>query len=144
MSPLKFLCKCCFLFGIIFGKVHDQQLDEIRLFDFRSINPAVTDDFFADSTIMYNTLYETVLDTDSGMTDDLISNETKIQKIKTYSRFLKQLGVFKIANADDLSKMTKLSARKRRTIRKIQLNTDSLKSETSGHWSLLSKLFHEN
>ena len=144
MSPLKIFCKWCFLFGIIFGRVHDQQFDDIGLFEFRSTNAAVTDDFFADSTVMYDTLYETVLDTDSGITDDLISNEMKIQKIKTYSRFLKQLGSFKIANADDLSKMTKLSARKRRTFRKIQLNTDSLKSETSGHWTLLSNFFHQN
>ena len=144
MSPLKILCKWCFLFGIISGKVQDQQFDNIGLFDFRSTNPAMTNDFFADSTIMYDTLYETVLDTDSGITDDLISNETKIQKIKTYSQFLKQLGSFKKANADDLFKMTKLSARKRRTFRKIQLNTDSLKSETSGHWTLLSKFFHQN
>lgn len=144
MPPLKILCKWCLLVDLILGRVHGQQLDDIGLFDFRSTNPAVTDDFFADSTVMYDTLYETVIDTDSGMTDDLISNEMKIQKIKTYSRFLKQLGSFKIANADDLSKMTKLSARKRRTFRKIQPNTDSLESQTSGHWTLLSKLFHEN
>ena len=107
------------------------------LFDFRSTNSyhdVKTDDFFADSNIMYDTLYETVLNTDSATVNDVISNETKIQKINTYARFLKQLSLFRILNAGDLVRMT---GQKRHTWRNIQLNENSLK-EDSRRWTLLT------
>ena len=107
----------------------------MSLFSFRSTNHVVTDDFFADANLMSDTLYETVINNPSA---------TQIQKINTYRQFLNELSSFKRANADDLVKMTKMPGRKRRTLRKIQLNANSLKSETSGQWTLLTKFFHQN
>ena len=147
MPSLKILTKWCFIFGFIFGKVHAVQFDNMGLFDFRSTNHAIdgkTDDFFADSNIMYDTLHETVLNAYPETLTDMISNETKVQKLKTYSRFLDQLGSFKRANANDLLKITKRSGRPKRTLRKIQLNANSLQSETSDQWNLLTKFFHQN
>ena len=150
MPSLKILIKWCFVFGCIFGKVHAEQFDDMAhmgLFDFRSTNHATdgkTDDFFADSNIMYDTLHETVLNANPGKLTHMISNETQVQKIKTYSRFLDQLGSFKRANANDFLKITKGSGRPKRTLRKIQLDANSLKSETSDQWTLLTKFFHQN
>ena len=147
MPSLKILTKWCFIFGSIFGKVHAEQFDDMGLFDFRSTNHATdgkTDDFFADSNIMYDTLHETVFNANPGKLTHMISNETQVQKIKTYSRFLDQLGSFKRANANDFLKITKGSGRPKRTLRKIQLNANSLKSETSDQWTLLTKFFHQN
>ena len=135
MSPLKTLLSSVFLFFLISGQGTDQQVDQLGLFSFRSTNHAVTDDFFADANLMSDTLYKTVINNPSA---------TQIQKINTYRQFLNELSSFKRANADDLVKMTKIPGRKRRTLRKIQLNANSLKSETSGQWTLLAKFFHEN
>ena len=147
MPSLKIITKWCFIIGSTFGKVHAEQFDDMGLFDFRSTNQATdgeTDDFFADSNIMYGTLHETVLNANPGTLTDMISNETKVQKLKTYRRFLDQLGSFKRANANDLLKITKGSGRPKRTLRKIQFNPNSLKSKTSDQWNLLTKFFHQN
>ena len=147
MPSLKILTKWCFTFGFIFGKVHAEQFDDMGPFDFRSTNHATdgkTDDFFADSNIMYGTLHETVLKANPGALTDMISNETKIQKLKTYRRFLDQLGSFKRANANDLLKITKGSGRTKRTSGKIHSNPNSLKSKTSDQWNILTKFFHQN
>ena len=89
---------------------------------------------------MYDTLYETVLNINSGTANDKISNETKIQKIKTYNRFLKQLSLLRKLNTDDLLPMTKVQGQKRRN--NIQLNNNSLK-ENSRQWNLLTKFFYQ-
>ena len=140
------LTKLCFIFGSFFGKVDAEQFDDMGLFDFRSTNQAdgKTDDFFADSNIMYGTLHETVLNAYPGTLTQMISNETKIQKLKTYRRFLDQLGSFKRANANDLLKITKGSGRTKRTSGKIHSNPNSLKSKTSDQCNILTKFFHQN
>ena len=154
MSPLKILINYSFLFwgknfGLVAEQAHDQKLENFGLFEWNrwtnlhSIDDSKTDDFFADSNIMYDTLYETVLNTKSDTVNDFISNETKIQKIKTYSRFIKQLGLFKIANSDELLQMTKVPGHKRQTLRKINLNANGLTSKTSDHWTLLAEFFHQ-
>ena len=127
MSSIKIFTNWTFLFCLISGQAPDQQLESFGLFDFRSTNinnDVKTVDFFADSNIMYDTLYETVLNTNSGTANDNISNETKIQKIKTYNRFLKQLSLLRKLNTDDLLPMTKVQGQKRRN--NIQLNNKLL------------------
>ena len=143
MSPLKIFTNWVFLYCLISGQAPDQQLESFGLFDFRSTNSyhdVKTVDFFADSNIMYDTLYETVLNINSGTANDKISNETKIQKIKTYNRFLKQLSSLRKLNTDDLLPMTKVQGQKRRN--NIQLNNNSLK-ENSRQWNILTKFFYQ-
>ena len=133
------------MFRLIYGQAPDQQLESFGLFDFRSTNrnhDFKTNHFFTDSNIMYDTLYETVLNTDSATTNDFISEETKIQKVKTYARFIKQLSLFRILNDDDLLQMTKVSGQKRRIFKNIQINENSLK-ENSRQWNLLTKFFYQ-
>ena len=154
MSPLKILINCSFLFfgknfGLVAEQAHDQKLANFGLFEWNkwtnlhSIDDSKTGDFFADSNIMYDTLYETVLNTKSDTVNDFISSETKIQKIKTYSRFIKQLGLFKIANSDELLQMTKVPGHNRQTLRKIDINANGLTSKTSDHWTLLAEFFRQ-
>ena len=139
MSPSKVVINYSLLFCHIAGQALNQKLESLGLFEFRSTNwhsvdDSKTDDFFADSNTMYDTLYETVLNTDSAPVNDVISNETKIQKINTYARLLTQLSLFRILNADDLVQMT---GQKRHTWRNIQLNKNSLKGD-SRQWTLLT------
>ena len=145
MSLLKIFTDWTFLFCLISRQAAGQQLERFGIFDFRSANrnhDFKTDHFFTDSNIMYDTLYETVLNTDSATTNDFISEETKIQKVKTYARFIKQLSLFRILNDDDLLQMTKVSGQKRRIFKNIQINEHSLK-ENSRQWNLLAKFFYQ-
>ena len=135
------------MFRLIYGQAPDQQLESFGLFDFRSTNrnhDFKTDHLFTDSNIMYDTLYETVLNTDSASTNDFISDETKIQKVKTYAQFLKQLSLFRIlpVNGDDLRRMTKVPGQKRRIFKNFEINKNSLK-ENSRQWNLLTKFFDQ-
>ena len=146
MSLFKIFTNWTFLFCLISGQAPDQQLESFGLFDFRSANrnhDFKTDYFFTDSNIMYDTLYETVLNTDSATTNDFISDETKIQKVKTYAQFLKQLSLFRILNGDDLLRLTKVPGQKRRIFKNIQINENSLK-ENSRQWNLLTNFFNKN
>ena len=147
MSPLKIFTNWAFLFCLISGQAPGQQLESLGLFDFRSAyrnHDFKTDHFFTDSNIMYDTLYETVLNTDSASTNDFISDETKIQKVKTYAQFLKQLSLFRIlpVNGDDLRRMTKVPGQKRRIFKNFEINKNSLK-ENSRQWNLLTKFFDQ-
>ena len=101
-----------------------------------------------------------------------ISDKTRIQKIQAYSRFVKHLrkdtitifeligmlhklctliSLYKVPNADDLTKMTKTDNHKierRRTLRKFQSNhdqkTNSNQSNKNNGLALLSQMFSEN
>ena len=149
MLPLKVVMNCSLVFCLIAGQALNQKLESLGLFEFRSTNwnsvaDSKTDNFFADSNTMYDTLYETVLNTDSASTNDFISDETKIQKVKTYAQFLKQLSLFRIlpVNGDDLRRMTKVPGQKRRIFKNFEINKNSLK-ENSRQWNLLTKFFDQ-
>ena len=111
-----------------------------------------TDDYFADSTVMYDTLYETVLYIRSDNANDFINNEIKLQKLKIYNRFIKQLGLFRRANSGDLHKMSTMQRRsnqKRDTLRKVwsgngkNSTARSVNPVADNQWILLNELFDQ-
>ena len=158
MSILKVTATHFILISVSFGEIPEHEINEFAgLFDFRAVdwnhldhgNP---DDYFADSRVMYDTLYETVLYIRSDNANDLINNEIKLQKLKIYNRFIKQLGLFRRANSGDLHKMSTMQRRsnqKRHTLRKVWSGNErnstarSLNPVADNQWILLNELFDQ-
>ena len=152
MSPLKVFTIILFLWNPSFARLSEQ--DKFNgLFDFRAMDSnsnTQTDDVFVDSKIMYDTLYDNVLNINFDETQNCISNEAKLQKIKTYHDFIKYLSTYKRRITKDSLQMAKThgrSAQKRRTLTNTwskHSNQRFLKSEEQNDWSILTKLFNPN
>ena len=154
MSFLNVQATFLFLLCPIFGEIPKQGMDKlVDLFlaidDGHGMDNSwygynMDNDFFADPKVMYGSLFKSVLNDPKA---NLIS-ETRLIKIKTYSRFLKQLSSYKRVTNNDLLQMTKgRSNQKRSSVRKLRsgnANENSPKSKAENAWSLLNKLFDEN
>ena len=154
MSFLNVQATFLFLLCPIFGEIPKQGMDKlVDLFlaidDGHGMDNSwygynMDNDFFADPKVMYGSLFKSVLNDPKA---NLIS-ETRLIKIKTYSRFLKQLSSYKRVTNNDLLQMTKTQGRsnQKRSLkfRSGNANENSPKSKAENAWSLLNKLFDEN
>ena len=114
----------------------------VGLFDFKPSNRILkANDIFVDPKMMYETLYKTVL-------TETISDETKIQLMKPYSRLFKQLSLYKKPNAGDWARIEKGRNRKSRNQVSIMSNeiknVNSLKSNDDYIWAIFKHLNSSN